>query len=302
MLPEIKIPFFFILTLAASALTSAFGAIPLNSPTTDWYAVSYSGTSRTDYLNDQQTGINESDLVGSDAGASPVQTAFYYDYDGISIGFRVRVDGDGGPAGYTGAVWVGLMLDGNTSIDLFAGVINKGSVIQAGFYSPGTGANVSPSTTSIVNGTPLYSEALSGSNYLWTTVTVGPGGNDPVPGGTADIGGDTTTDYFMTWVLPFSQLQAAALTKGFTVTGSTPFKFVVGTSEQANSMNQDLNGTLGNTTSTLTFAALGVESPTSSAGGGVVPEPGTLSCLILAFAVGVGVSRRRSADRSSPSA
>lgn len=277
----------------AVSLSGVFGAIPLNSPTTDWYAITYPGAARTDYINDEQTGINESDLVGSAPGVTPVQTAFYFDFDGIQIGYRVRLDGDSNPPGYTGAIWVGMMLDGNDSVDLFAGVIRKGPTNQIGFYKPGTGANVSPSTTTIVDDSPLYSETISASNYLWTPVTVGPSGNDPVTGGTADISGDGNTDYFATWVLSFSALQTAAASQGFTVTSSTPIRFVVGTSEQGNSMNQDLNGTSGNTTSTSTFASLGAVSPTVTAGGGVVPEPATLGMVAIALPIIFGASRRR---------
>lgn len=287
--------------LLAGVFPLAFGAIPLNSPTTDWYAVPYVGSARTDYLNDEQTGINESDLVGSAVGVAPVQTAFYFDFDGVLIGFRVRVDGDSNPPGFTGAIWVGLMLDGNDSVDLFAGVISKGPTKQIGFYDPGTGANISPSTTSIVDGSPFYSETISASNYLFTPVTVGPSGNDPVSGGTADISGDGNTDYFATWVLPFSQLQIAAAATGFAgITSSTPLRFVVGTSEQANSINQDLNGTSGNTTSTSTFTTLGAVSPTVTTGGGVIPEPASLSYSFLAFAFFFWAVRwRKAVGRSS---
>jgi hypothetical protein len=287
---------------AVMAGSAAFGAIPLNSPTTDWTAVPYVGAARTDYLDDEQTGINESDLVGSAPGAAALQTAFYFDFDGVSIGFRVRVDGDSNPPGYTGAIWVGLMLGTNDdTVDLFAGVINKGPTSQIGFYKPGPGANVSPSTTTIVDGSPLYAENISASNFLWTAVTVGPSGNDPVPGGTANISsggskGDKDNDYFATWVLPFSQLQAAAASLpngGFTVTSSTPIRFVVGTSEQANSMNQDLNGTSGNTTSASTFATLGAVSPVVTASGGVVPEPAVVGLVAVAVPLVFGMRRRR---------
>ena len=265
--------------------------ISLTSPTTGWTPVSFIGSARSDYLNDEQTGINESDLVGSAVGVNPVQTAFYYDYDGTSnqIGFRVRLDGDSNPAGYTGAIWVGLMLGGmnggNPTVDLFAGMINKGSVSRVGFYHPGTGANVSPSTTTIDNTNPIYSEAISAANYLFAPVTLGLAGNDPVSGGTNDVGGDGNTDHFATWVLPFGQLQAAAFARGFTnFTSGSTIGFVVGTSEQGNAMNQDLNGTSGNTTSTSTFASLGAVSPPITASGVIIPEPGTLAYVPLAFA------------------
>jgi len=267
---------------------SSHGQIVLNSPTTDWYAITYVGSSRTDYLHDEQTGINESDLVGSAVGASPVQTAFYFDYDPVSneIAFRVRVDGDSNPPGFTGAIWVGFLFDTGDSIDLFTGHIDKNSRNEIGFYHPGTGSNTSPSTTSIDDDTPIYSEAATSSNFLWTAVTVGPSGNDPVSGGTNDIGGDGKTDYFATWKFPFSRLESAALAAGnHTITANSTFRFVVGTSEQSNSMNQDLNGISGNTTSSLTFSALGAVSPTVSPSGGIVPEPQTAAMLIgsLAF-------------------
>lgn len=291
-----KNSFGFAIMFLSGAVSAAFGVIPLNSPTTAWYAVPYAGSARTDFLNDQQTGINEADLVGSAVGAAALQTAFYFDFAGALVGFRVRVDGDSNPPGFTGAIWVGLMLDGNDSIDLFAGVIRKGPTSQIGFYNPGTGSNISPSTTSIVDGSPLYSEVISASNYLFTPVTVGPSGNDPVSGGTADISGDGNTDYFATWVLPFSQLQASAAARGFSgVTSNTPIRFVVGTSEQSNSINQDLNGTSGNTTSTSTFATLGALSPTVTMGGGVVPEPSVLSYSLLALAFFYLSARRRKA-------
>jgi hypothetical protein len=198
---------FSIVTLLVASNPATFGAIPLNSPTTDWTAVSYVGSARTDYINDEQTGINESDLVGSAVGVTPVQTAFYFDYDGLLIGFRVRVDGDSNPPGFTGAIWVGLMLDAGDSVDLFAGIIDKGPTEEIGFYSPGPGANVSPSTTTIEDDDAIFSQPMSSSNYLYTPVTVGVTGNDPVTGGTADVGADGNTDYFATWVLPFNELR-----------------------------------------------------------------------------------------------
>lgn len=261
-----------------------------------WNAITYAGAARTDFLNDEQTGINESDLVGSAVGAVPMQTAFYYKYDAASdsIAFRVRMDGDSNSAGYTGAIWVGLMLDGNDSVDLFAGVLNKGSSSLVGFYNPGTGANISPNTTTIDTKNPIYTEAISASNYLWTAVTVGPTGNDPVAGGTNDVGGDGNTDYFATWIMPFSKLKSAAAGRGFNgITPSSQMRFVVGTSEQGNSLNQDINGTSGNVNSTSTFASLGAVSPTLSAQGGVVPEPASLGYVLAAGLVFAARRRRR---------
>lgn len=274
---------------------SSFGnaAIALNSSTAEWYAITYIGAAQTDFVSDSRTGIDEADLVGSVVGASPLQTAFYYRYDSVSdqVGFRLRVASDSNPPGYTGALWVGFMFDAGDSIDLFTGYINKNSTNTLGFYDPGAGANTSPSTTTVVDNTPLYSEVVTASNFLWTPVTVGPTGNDPVTGGINDIGSYGGVDYFATWVLSFNSLRAAALTQGFTITSSSAFRFVVGTSEQPNSMNQDLNGVSGGTTSTSTFATLGAVSPTVTSLGGVIPEPS--SSLLAMLGMMALLARRR---------
>lgn len=280
-------------------------AILLNSPTTEWYAIQYLGASRTDYLNDQQTGHNESDLVGSAVGVSPVQTAFYYRYDGASnqIGFRVRVDGDSQSAGFSGAIWAGFMFDSNDSVDLFAGVNATGQPASQGigFFDPGTGANTSPNTTSIDNKNPLYYEVFSPSNFEWAAVTVGPGGNDPVSGGTDDIGGDGDVDYFATWILPFTELQDAALAQGFTVTPGSAFRFVLGTSNQANSLNQDLNGVDGGVNSSVTWSELGATSPLLTKSVGIVPEPSTYALILTALGGGLGYAARRRKRRAGSS-
>lgn len=284
------------LALICLLASRAEAAILLDSPTTEWYAIQYLGASRTDFLADQQTGDGEGDLVGSAVGASPVQTALYYRYDAVSnqIGFRVRVNREKN-SGYDGAIWAGFMFDSNDSVDLFAGVIATGQPASQGigFFDPGTGANTSPNTTSIDNQNPLYYEVFSPSNFLWTAVTVGPGGNDPVSGGTADIGGDGNVDYFATWILPFTELEAAALAQGFTVTPDSAFRFVLGTSQNPNSLNQDLNGVDGEVSSSMTWSELGATSPLLTSSGGIVPEPSTYALILTALGGGLGYAARR---------
>lgn len=282
-----------------AASNAVFGAIMLNSPTTDWHPVLYPG-SRSDYIDDQQTGSAEGDLVGSDVGNPVVQAALYFKYDALSdqIAFRTRVGEDSQPKGkYKGAFWIGFMLDSNDSVDLFAGFVNSGSSNTIGFFHPGATANISPNSASV--GAALYSEnGVENSNFLWTAVTVGPSGNDPVLGGIDDIGNNGQTDYFMTWVLPFSKLQTAATSLGFTITADTPFTLIAATAQNSQNINQDINGVgaEGND-SNRTFSELGaVSSPLTAAGGPIaIPEPGTVAlCAIgAAYALFHMRSRRR---------
>ncbi|NJN06348.1 MAG: hypothetical protein HC814_08275 [Rhodobacteraceae bacterium] len=69
--------------------------------------------------------------------------------------------------------------------------------------------------------------------------------------------------------------------------------YVVGTSTQINSINQDLNGVDGGISSSTTWAGLGAITDPYSVTGVAVPEPQTWATGILA-AIGLVLHHRRS--------
>jgi hypothetical protein len=97
--------------------------------------------------------------------------------------------------------------------------------------------NTSPATTTINSTPPSY--ALSVSNYSFRAVD---GTIDPAAT-SFDIDADASTDQFLTWVIPFSDVVSALAAKGIAgFTDTRPLQFVVGSSTQPNALNQDLGG------------------------------------------------------------
>ena len=277
-------------TLCLTAFSASAVPIDPSSPTTGWTPISYP-TLLPDVYDDERTGSPEADIVGN--ASNP---AFYYRFDDNgtpsttdgSIGFRVRIGADKSPAGFDHFMGVGLDANGDGALDLFVAVDNSGNPDRVGIFAAGTGANTSPSTTSI-NSTPLFSYALSVSNYNFSAVTAT---IDP-PATSVDLDADGNNDYFVTFVVPFGDVRSALAAQGiggFDDTSS--MRLVVGSSTQPNALNQDLGGPNGGTTSTSTWSALGaISNSLSAAGGFPVPEPGT--GLLVAFGLcGLAASRR----------
>jgi hypothetical protein len=67
--------------------------------------------------------------------------------------------------------------------------------------------------------------------------------------------------------------------------------YVMVSATQANSLNMDLNGVNGDTSSTLAFAQLGAASNTYSAAGEAIPEPAAIG-LIFVAGIGLIVAKR----------
>ena len=278
-------------------LASAAGAAPIDpgSSTTLWIPVQYP-TLLPDFADDQRTGIPEADLVGD--ASNP---AFYFRFDDAgtpsltdgAIAFRARVGADKNPAGFDHFIGVGIDANNDNALDLFLAVENSGNPDRVGIYDAGSGANTSPSSTTI-NSTPLFSYALSVSNFNFGPVnaTIDP------PATSFDLDVDGETDYFVSFVIPFADVVSALAAQGIGGFDDTDtMRFVVGSSTQANALNQDLGGPNGGTTSTSTWAALGAISNNASASGGFVPapEPGTGVLLGLALASLAAERRRRRA-------
>lgn len=286
-------PYFSLLLM----ISSAKAAISVTSSTDFWNIIAYENPAAADPALDHQTGGVEGDIVGNATNAS-LYTQF--DNGGTAgnpvddeIAFRVRLAGDASPAGLKTVVWIGIDANSDGKIDLFAGALEDSKL---GFYPAGTGANISPSTTSIDAGSPYYEVAVSTLNFNFSPVTAT---NSP---GTTNFnldngsgGGANHTDHFVSWKLPFSALEAAV--NGLNLPGvGTSFsdasgvRYIAATSNQANSLNQDLNGIVGGINSTSTWEQLGGMTPSYTSTGNLVPEPSipTLTCL-----VGLLVSLRR---------
>jgi hypothetical protein len=69
---------------------------------------------------------------------------------------------------------------------------------------------------------------------------------------------------------------------GISINQNSAINYVMATSTQNNSLNMDLNGVNGGTSSTLTFAQLGATADPFSPAGVAIPEPATA----LLFGIG----------------
>lgn len=264
------------------------------SPSDMWTAVGYSGPNQQDYFNDQQTGNGDADIVGN--GQNP---AFYVNFDdlgtpslndGIWYG-RVRLGSDRPRAGtFDNNLFVGIDGNADGALDLFIGVHNQGSNNQLAIWDPGSGANVSPSTTSILS-PPVWSTSQNGSNYNFSPVD---GVIDPFAT-SFDLDGDGRNDWFLSFAIDFSQLAAQMQSvAGISIDQTSQVSYVLATANNDNSLNQDLNGANGQVGSSLTWQQLGVLSNTMAIGA-TIPEP--VSCVLP---VGIGIAccvRRRRVAR-----
>lgn len=292
-----------LLALATPAAHAQF----VGSSTSLWNAILYGGNGVADPALDQQTGQRESDLVGTSAVPSA-----YMAFDPGSVGshtdgtmyFRVRVAEDSQGAGYSGYLWVGIDADQNGTVDIFTGVNVQGSSAENVIRNPGTGTNSSPSTTSISN-TNLSPApyAHTSSNYNWAAV-----GAANYTGSNFDIDGGGQTDYFMSFGIPFQDLVNNLNTTGsgrpsaIAITDQTRLGFVIATSQQGNSINQDYNGGNIGVNSASSFSSLGiVSSYNNNLSQVTIPEPSTYALLgagLLALALGIRVGSLSSLDYS----
>jgi len=249
-------------------------------------------TYMSDATPDQQTG------QGSDDFASDATHGGFYQKAGTIGGvdnllFRARMDKfDGADQwGNGGNLGIGMDVNGDGAIDLImmmsensGNVNNRVRTLRWG--DPGIGANTGPSTTTWTFPTQTAITLTVNSTY-----DVKQADDGSLLNGTADM--------FMSFAVSFANLQAAVraytpLTT-FNMTYDTRMSYIAFTSTQANSLNQDLFGTTGNTSSTLTWAQLGAITGPANAWG-VVPEPATYAQVgMFLLAAGLVAYRRRKA-------
>ena len=245
----------------------------IDGPETEWTEVHY-GVDEP--ISDQQAGGSEPDIIGSSSDPS-----FYIQFDDLdspsttdgTLGFRLRLAEDKNPAGFSGALFVGIDADGDGAIDIFAGVDNSGSSSTIGLWDPGTGANTSPSTTTIAS-SPSVSYTQTADNYFWGDVDL----NNDADASSYDIDGGGDTDQFLSFSIDFQDLVDQLALSGITIDQNTDLAFVVGTATQNNSLNSDLNGVNGGINSSTSWTDLGaISNPVS------IPEPSTVTLLCFAL-------------------
>jgi hypothetical protein len=275
-------------------LSTRAGAVPIvpSGPTTDWTPIFYPSAT-PDAGDDQSTGVDEADIVGDlthaalyaafDNAGTPLAT------DG-NLGFRVRIGSEQNPPGFSQVLAIGIDADANPDIDLFLLVDNQGQN-RIAIFDPGAGANTAPNNTTISSTGTTYAEAAG--NYDWSPVD---GTIDPLAS-SFDVDADGQTDYFLSFVVPFQDVVDALAANGVAgVDQSTALGFVVGTSTQANSFNQDLAGPPGGVNSSSGWGVLGaVSSPTAPS---AMPEPDSAALLGLGL-VALAWARRASLRATS---
>jgi hypothetical protein len=280
-----------LLALGSALIAGAARAavIDPSSPTSSWTAVFYPTT--PDAPGDHGTGDPEGDIVGDTSDA-----ALYTSFDDAgtpsttdgNIAFRVRISGDSNPPGWENFVTVGLDAgeDALNDIDIYLGVDGQGSSDHIGIYDPGTGANTSPSTTTL-SGIPSLSWALTATNFDWSPVddSIDPGVSN------TDFGAEGN-DFFLSFLVPFDDIVTTLAGDGIGVDEATAFRYVMGTGTQPNSLNQDVGASSGSWSDPTTWDVLGaISNPLSPV---PTPEPSPLSLALLGLILlSAGARRQR---------
>jgi hypothetical protein len=278
------------------ATGASHAATLLTGSSEDWRAI----PGDYDAVNDHQTGQGADDIVGTAddpgffTGFIPGESGGPTDGD---LAFRVRLSQAGDnqtPPGFGGVLWVGIDATLDGSLDVFLSASDKPNPNALEVWAPGNDLNNSPSTTSIAKN-PGFSTPISTSNFNYRAVDLA------LDGGTTHDLGLNGVDFYLSFALPFAAIAEFLQTEsGISVTNESPLRYVLATSTQTSSFNQDLGGIDGNDPDfnpDLTWEELGGLSVESTVVAGPVPEP---RVLLLAFAsTGLLVIRRRHGDSAA---
>jgi|GEM_PF-2958581 len=260
------------------------------------------GTGKDPY-NDSQAGAADTDIIG-DATHGSLYTA--YDDNGTAttgddtLVFRMRIDNPTSTSNFGGVAIVGMDANLDGKVDLFFSVDGRNNGQAIRLLDPGTGANLSPSTTSTTalptgwlpnNG--VY--AFSAGNYSVTAVSVATDPNwgpSAIGGSNNNLTGLNGVDAFVSWRVPIADIATVLAkpsvsdSKGIGPRGTsgiagygkdTVVQYISFTQTQTGPINGDLNGVGANYDKNATFASLGTFTSPMSASN---PVPDGLSILI----------------------
>jgi methionine-rich copper-binding protein CopC len=284
----------FLTAATAAEYADRLSAINL-SGSSGWTAVMF-GVNR-DPVGDSQAGAADTDIVG-DASHGSLYVAF--DDNGTAttaddtLVFRMRIDNPTSNTYFGGVADVGLDANADGRLDVFMCVDGRNNGQAVKLLDPGTGANLSPNTTSTqplptgwLSNNGVYS--FSASNYSVVAVS---SATDPHWNGDNDLGNDSKTDVFVSWRIPLGDL-ATVLAKPSAVdrngnygprgatgisgfTQNTVVQYVNFTQTQTGPINGDLNGVGSSYDKNATFAVLGATTAAMSAQNPIAAGP-TLS-------------------------
>lgn len=248
------------------------------------------------------------DIVGDEFGN---QSGFYKRYDdgsldGIeSLGFRIRLADN-----TSSYIFIGFDVEDGVgdlnpdgAIDFYV-AINFGSGNakhnEIAFYDPGTGLNVSPSTSDFsYHSNYIFGDDPNVADYAALDPVV-LGGNEGFQGSGAsdDLDGGLDTDYFLSFQVDLASLNTAYQDISGTtntIAADTEMMLIMGSSTNGQNVNQDFGGLDGSTNATLPWAdPNGIGAPIyTTEGTSPVPESGTYALIFGAVAGAFVLIRRR---------
>jgi hypothetical protein len=254
--------------------------------------VAGSGGYLLDPTADQQTGQFEDDFVSS--ASTPGFFMRYGNIPGVgaaneeAIAFRMVMnkayyDNKGNPV-FGGLASIGLDSNNDGTIDIVFTVVGKNQDKGINYQLPGTGANVSPSTTTLGSNVLLSTFNSSNFDYRLADNTIYPGWTQVT----------TDPDAVITFALSFTNINTALAAAGKApITSSTLLRFIAFTSTQGNSINQDVYGSNGISGAVRFDAPGGGFTELTDATGRPIPEPATWLSLTALLGAGYGLKRLR---------